>query len=149
MIRRRLSKAASLLLLALGALGAPAVNGEQMRRFGDWQVHYVVVPSGFLKADIAARHDIIRGRDRAFLNISVLDAAGDASRVDIRGHSINLLGQQYELGFREVLEGNAVYYLADFRFSNEEVLRFKIRITAPGSSEMLLEFQQQLYWEEP
>jgi hypothetical protein len=51
--------------------------------------------------------------------------------------------------FREATEGVAVYYLAEIKHSNEEVLRFKITIAPPDDREMLLEFQQKLYWEEP
>ena len=124
-------------------------NAEQMKRFGGWEVHYVVLPSGFLKPDIATRYSIIRGRDRAFVNVSVLDSKDQPTRVAITGHSTNLLGQQQELVFREATEGVAVYYLAEIKHSNEEVLRFKITIAPPDDREMLLEFQQKLYWEEP
>ena len=66
-------------------------HAEQLQRFGDWEVHYVVLPSGFLKPDVAAGYHIVRGRDRAFVNVSVLDPDGQPSKVDISGHSTNLL----------------------------------------------------------
>jgi len=124
-------------------------HAEQLQRFGDWEVHYVVLPSGFLKPDVAARYHIVRGRDRAFVNVSVLDPDGQPSKVNVSGHSTNLLGQRQTLAFREVSEGSAVYYLAEIKHSNEEVVRFKISVSGATSREMLLEFQQKLYWEEP
>ena len=143
-MRRFPTAAACMAILAF----APA-NAEQMQRFGDWEVHYIVLPSGFLKPDVAAGYGLVRGRDRAFINVSVLDPENRPATATIRGDITNLLGQRQELTFREIAEGGGVYYLGDIKHSNEEVLRFKIRITPPGESEMLLEFQQKLYWEEP
>jgi len=137
------------LLVAALLLVAMSGRAEQMQRFGAWEVHYVVLPSGFLKPDVAARYSIVRGRDRAFVNVSVLDAQGVPAEVGISGHSTNLLGQQQELAFRKASEGTAVYYLAELKHSNQEVLRFKINVIPPGGQKMLLEFQQKLYWEEP
>jgi hypothetical protein len=77
------------------------------------------------------------------------DSEDRPTQVVITGYSTNLLGQQQVLAFREVAEGSAVYYLADFKHSNEEVLRFKITVAPPGERNMALEFQQKLYWEEP
>jgi len=138
-----------LVITATLLLGTTLVRAEQMRSFGDWEVHYVVLASGFLKPDVAASYDVVRGRDHAFINISVLDGNGQPTRVAISGHVRNLLGQQQELRFREVAEGNAVYYLADIKHSNAENMRFDVRSTPPDEAELRLEFQQKLYWEEP
>ena len=136
----------AILMLLLVSVNAA---GEQMQRFGDWEVHYVVLPSGFLKPDIAASYDIIRGRDRAFINISALDPQRRPAHARVRGSATNLLGQQQPLGFREITEGSAVYYVADLKHDHEETLRFEITVTPEGQREMRLEFQQKLYWEEP
>ena len=138
----------SLIIIGL-TLATLTSSAEQMQRFGGWEVHYVVLPTGFLNADIASRYDVIRGRDRAFVNVSVLDSEGQPTQVAIAGHVTNLLGQQQTLAFRKVAEDRAVYYLADIKHSNEEVLRFKITVVPPGERDMLVEFQQKLYWEEP
>ena len=134
------------LLLALAT--APG-HAEQRQSFGGWDVHYVVLPTGFLKPDIAAQYGITRGRDRALVNISVLDPAGVPRKVTIEGTVKNLLGQLLPLTFREVTEGEAVYYLAAVKHTHEEVLRFEILLSAPEAPLMQLKFQQKLYWEEP
>lgn len=134
------------LLLALAT--APG-HAEQRQSFGGWDVHYVVLPTGFLKPDIAAQYGITRGRDRALVNISVLDPAGVPRKVTIEGTVKNLLGQLRPLTFREVTEGEAVYYLAAVKHTHEEVLRFEILLSAPEAPLMQLKFQQKLYWEEP
>ena len=42
-----------------GVLCCAWAHAEQLQRFGDWEVHYVVLPSGFLKPDVAARIAVI------------------------------------------------------------------------------------------
>ncbi len=86
---------ASVLLLSV------SLQAEQMQKFGDWEVHYILVPTTFLKPAIAEQYGIVRGRDRAYLNISVLDRGLDPVPVDIDGTMTNLLGQQQHLEFQE------------------------------------------------
>jgi hypothetical protein len=118
-----------------------------MQKFGDWEVHYILVPTTFLKPAIAEQYGIVRGRDRAYLNISVLDRGLDPVPVDIDGTMTNLLGQQQHLEFREVREGNAIYYLTAIKYTDREVLRFEILLTPPEDSIKTLKFQQKMYWD--
>lgn len=134
---------ATLLLL----LGATNPSAEQSQSFGDWDVHYVVVPSTFLRPQIAQQYAVTRAGNRSLVNISVLDQADKATRGEVRGSIVNLLGQRRNLAFREVAEADAVYYLAEIEHANEEVLRFHISVTVDGR-ELLIEFQQKLYWED-
>lgn len=131
----------------VAGLGLPAA-AEQMRPIGDFQAHYSLVPTLFLKADIAAGYDITRSRDRALLTVSILDADGDAVPADVRGRMKDLLSQQQALEFEEVREGAAIYYLATIRHSDRDVLRFDIRITTPDGAGHELAFQQKMYWED-
>jgi len=134
--------------LVLFMLTVPvSLNAEQMQKFGDWEVHYILVPTTFLKPAIAEQYGIVRGRDRAYLNISVLDGALEPSLVGIEGTMTNLLGQQQHLEFREVREGSAVYYLTAIKYTDREVLRFNILVTPPGDSTKTLKFQQKMYWD--
>ncbi len=132
---------ASVLLLSV------SLQAEQMQKFGDWEVHYILVPTTFLKPAIAEQYGIVRGRDRAYLNISVLDRGLDPVAVGIDGTMTNLLGQQQHLEFREVREGNAIYYLTTIKYSDREVLRFEILVTPPEDSIKTLKFQQKMYWD--
>jgi hypothetical protein len=124
-----------------------AVHAEQMRKLGDWEVHYVLVPTTFLNKDIAADYQIERGRDRALVNISVLDGSGNPVVADVTGQVTNLLSQTEQLEFNEVTEGPAVYYLADVRHTDRDILRFEIQIVPPDQTTQLLKFQQRVYWE--
>lgn len=124
-----------------------AAAAERMQEIGDHRAHYSLVPTLFLKADIAAGYGIRRARDRALLSISVLDADRTPVRAAVTGTMRNLLEQTQPLEIREVVEGSAVYYLAEVRHSDREVLRFAIDIVTPDGRSHRLSFQQQMYWE--
>jgi len=135
------------LLLLVVAVVLPA-SAEQKRRIGAYDAHYSVVPTLFLKPEIAARHGISRGRDRALLNVSILDRTDTPVKAAVSGTVRNLLGQQVNLEFREVLDGTAVYYLAVVQHTNREVLRFVIDIATPDAAVHQLDLTQTLYWQE-
>jgi len=140
------------LLIACAAICAGLLSvlaqAEQMQRLGNWEVHYVLIPTTFLNKDIAANYQIDRGRDRALLNISVLDQEGNPAIAEITGRSTNLLGQVQPLDFAEVIEGSAVYYLAEVRHTDREVLRFEVDILPPDNLPQQLKFQQKVYWDD-
>lgn len=144
--RRRATRAA-LMLTCAALLCAAAARAEQKRTFGDLDVHYVVVPTGFLQPDVAQRYNLPRGRDRALVNISVL--RGDSAvTAQVSGTATNLLGQIQHLTFEQVAEGAAIYYLAVVRHTNEEHLRFALTITALDGTAHELSFRQKMYWDE-
>ena len=128
-------------------------HAQQMQRFGDYELHYIVIPTTMLKPDIAARYNIRRGKDRALCNISVIDNNGVGVKAALEGSSQNLLGQRQGLTFTEVVDGDAIYYLATIRHANEEVHRIDIVAqvfaspTSKGAS-TTLKLTQKLYWAE-
>jgi hypothetical protein len=132
---------------ALATTVIVTANAEQKRTIGAYDAHYSVVPTLFLKPEIAARHGISRGRDRALLNVSVLDRSETPVKAAVSGTVRNLLGQQVKLDFREVVDGTAVYYLAVVQHSNREVLRFVIDIITPDAAAHQLDLTQTLYWQ--
>lgn len=142
-LSRTLSACAALALTL--NLAAPAA-AEQMRRIGAFEAHYSLLPTTFLKPDIAARYGITRGRDRALLNVSILDTDGLPVTAELSGSVRDLLGQRRTLEFQEVQEGDAVYYLATMRHDHREVLRLAIDIGTPDGAAHQVEFQQELFW---
>ena len=133
--------AAAVVVLAAGTLLA-----EQKQSFGSYEVHYSVFNPSFLRAEIAERYDVVRGRDKALVNISVLDGERTVT-VPVSGSVKNLLGQSQPLRFREVREGEAVYYLAMLTYQDRDTLRFEITADLPGYGPAVVKFQQTLYWE--
>ena len=133
--------AMAVLVLAAGTLFA-----EQKQSFGDYEVHYSVFNPSFLRAEIAERYGFVRGRDKALVNVSVFDGERSVT-VPMTGSVKNLLGQSQTLDFREVREGEAVYYLAMLTYQDRDTLRFEITADLPGYGSAVVKFQQTLYWE--
>lgn len=141
-------KAITALLSATAMIFSPLSIAEQMQRFGQYELHYIVIPTTMLKPEIAAEYNISRGKDRALVNVSVLNREKKPVNANIIGDSQNLLGQLQSLNFTQVTEGEAIYYLAEIRFADQEVHRIKIEATAPDGKSTLLKFNQKLYWAE-
>lgn len=136
---------ASATLLLTVLIGAPA-SAERMQRIGPFEAHYSLVPTTMLSAEVAASYRITRGRDRALLNVTILDASAMPVQAEVSGVVRDLLGQPSDLPFREVLEGGAVYYLAEIRHEDQEVLRFTIDVGTPDGGTHQVAFQQKMYW---
>ena len=135
----------ALLFIAL-CLSLPAL-AERKQSFGDLDVHYSAFNSGFLQPDIAAAAGLSRSKTQGVINISVLKA-GKASNASVDGQVRNLLGQSYALKFKEVNEGEAIYYLAQFPFEDREMLRFTINVKAGDGVAHSFDFNQEFFPDE-
>ncbi len=120
-------------------------NAEQKLSFDGYELHYSVIPTSFLSADIAKRYNLVRGEGRALVNLSLLKDGVGVSAEALSGSVKNLLSQRQTLSFEKVTEGEAIYYLAQLRHSDEDTLTFELQITAPGQPARSLSFQQKLY----
>ncbi len=137
------------LLWALLVLDAATLQAEE-QTFGDYTVHYQAVNSTFLTPDIADQYGIVRSERRAFLNIAVLRNEDDGSTTPVtatlNGIKHNLLQQSQAIEFKQVREGEAIYYIGQFDFSNAEILRFTVEVQAEGHEPgTTLEWNTQLY----
>jgi hypothetical protein len=139
----------SLGLLLAGVLAALATRADDrpFREFGDYRVHYSAFNSAFLDPKIAAAYDIVRGGDRGLINIAVVPIGAVGGRAaQVSGHVANIFAQRQELKFFEVREGDAVYYLAPFRFEHEDALTFSVTVKpAPDLPSYSLSFQRTFY----
>lgn len=144
-IKQRLLSLSVALVLSTGF--AASVYAEQKVVFSDYEVHYILLPTTFLKADIADKYNLRRGKDRALVNVSVLNLDGKAVQAQVRGSSENLLGQIQSLTFDEVMEGEAIYYLALLRYADEEFQRVSLNVVLPNGELAEIKFQQKMYWD--
>ena len=136
-----------LLAFVAGILFAATAAAQQFKAFGDIEVHYAVVNTLFLQPDVAARYGIVRDTDRAIVNVSVLDHDGAALAADLSGVTVNLLNHEAKLKFDAIKEDASTYYIAPIRYTNQDVLRFRIDVALPDRPPMRLEFQQEMYVE--
>lgn len=133
----------SLSILATTAFSA---NAEQMVKLGNWNVHYMAFGSTFLTPRIARTYGINRSSYSGVVNISVLSSGkgSDAQKVNISGEARNLLGQAISLEFKEIVEGSAVYYIAQIDYRNEETYNFDIKLRQ-GNQTHAFKFSQKFY----
>lgn len=119
------------MVIALSILPAFADSVSQ-QKFGEYTVHFSVFNSTFITPEIAKIYGITRAGDRALVNISVTSTANGKTSLGlpalVSGTATNLIQQQRPLEFRTINEGDAVYYLADLRHTNEEIMNFVIDI---------------------
>ena len=122
-------------------------SAENMKKMADINVHYIALNSTFLTPEIAKTYGLERSRYKGLVNISVLDntkKGNPAKTVIMTGKARNDVGQIKSLEFTEVKEGDAVYYLAQVSYANEETIYFDINISDKGKQHNL-KFSQKFY----
>lgn len=111
---------------------ASTFSQAESQDFAEYTVHYIAVNSTFLEPDIAKQYNIVRASRRAFLNIAVLHNNADGSTTPVvaklNGGKQNLMQQVGNIDFEEIREGDAIYYIGQFDFSNAELLRFNVEV---------------------
>tara|TARA_R110000850_G_scaffold30250_1_gene83501 strand:+ start:44 stop:484 length:441 start_codon:yes stop_codon:yes gene_type:complete len=131
----------------LALLAIPAM-AQQSETFGPYELYYSVVNTTFLEPKIAATYGITRGEKRAILNLAVREKLADGSRARamvLQGKTWDLI-QNQTLEFKEIREGEAIYYIAEFPFINEEWRFFEIDFRPAGAQESYtFKFKHQLY----
>jgi|TARA_R110002012_G_scaffold8862_9_gene40659 hypothetical protein len=140
-----INKLLTVALLTLAVI--TTAYAENMKKMDNINVHYIALGSTFLTPEIAKAYGIERSRYKGLVNISVLDntqKGNPAKTVIINGKARNDVGQIKSLEFTEVVEGEAVYYLAQVSYSNEETIYFDINITDKGQQHNL-KFSQKFY----
>lgn len=123
-----------------------SASAEQKIVKGNWDIRYIAFPSGFLEPEVANQYGLQRSKYMAVINISVLDNQNNdkAQNVHVFGHAKNLLGQTKELTFTKVTEGDAIYYLAQLKYRNEEMAKFTITAQL-GDRQETIQFEKKLY----
>ena len=132
-------------LLLSHTASAASVHEKKEQAFGDYVVHYNAFNSTVLLPDVAKAYDFERSKTLGLINISVLKN-GKPVKAEIKVQSANLLGQRRTLNYRLIDEGDAIYYMAEFTFTNDELLHFTLRVT-PENSRMTetIKFTQTFY----
>ncbi len=123
-------------------------QAQQTETFGPFDLHYSVVNTTFLDPTIAATYGITRGEKRAILNLAVranLDSGSEPRAMELKGRTWDLI-QNQDLEFKEIREGESIYYIAEFTFINEEWRFFEIDFRPTGADQSYsFKFKHQLY----
>ena len=136
------------LLVFVMLCGNGVALAQQSEVFDQYELHYSVVNSTFLKPEVAATYGIVRGDKRAILTLAVRDEQappGETYAMQLKGRTWDLI-QNQTLEFLEIREGNAVYYIAEFKFINEEWRFFEVNFRPEGAEKTYtFKFKHQLY----
>lgn len=121
-------------------------------KFGAYTVHYNVFNSKNIPAEVAKIYELTRSKDLALVNISLtktdngVTSLGLPAKISVK--AVNLMQQVKELEFKEIKEPDATYYIAPFRHTNEEDIRFEVSVLPDGESKPLkVSFTRRLFTE--
>ncbi|WP_296061314.1 DUF4426 domain-containing protein [uncultured Amphritea sp.] len=148
-----IKKTTAALLLIAGLLGgafSTSATAEQMVSHGDYMIHYNAFNSSFIQPDVASSYGIQRGKTKGLLNISVLKKQADGSTKPVSamvsGDVTNLISQKQTLNFKKIEETGALYYIGDFGFTDDQVLRFNLQVQPdPNQPAYSINFEQRFY----
>ncbi|WP_434950880.1 DUF4426 domain-containing protein [Shewanella sp. HL-SH4] len=135
------------LIMSLMLLIAPA-QAEQKQQVGNFDIHYMALNSTFITPTIAKTYGIERSRYNGIINIAVLDTSqggNPAVAVEISGIANNLLDAKMELNFKEIREGDAIYYIAQVPYRDDQEINFSIAIKHAKKLNTSLKFKQKFY----
>ena len=138
------------LLAALCLCSVAAVaHAEISQKFGPLEVHYNALTTDELLPEVARSYKIERSKTRGLLTMSVLKqnkmGAPTPVAARIRVYVTNLNQQLANIEMREVKEGNAIYYLGEFRVVPPDTLKFTATVEVAGAPKNELSFEQQFY----
>ncbi|KHF26276.1 hypothetical protein JV46_21830 [Solemya velum gill symbiont] len=135
-MERNMKNAIIMLSAALILLVAPLVSAENSTEIEGYVIHHNAITTDILTPEIARHYGIIRSRNRAMLNVSVMrkkqDALDEAVPAEVKAYTTNLYGQQRKLVLNMVEEGSAIYYIGDFLVRNGDRLNFHIDVKPEG-----------------
>jgi hypothetical protein len=147
---RHLSVIICLLLASLALALALPSHAEQAIYSQKYDIHYNAFNTMMVTPEVAQSYGFTRARNRALLNISVIDSTTKKPLpAVVTGTRTNIIGQVLPLEFLQIKEQNAIYYIAQLRFTEEELWRFELKIQPDLNANAIpLKFNQTFYLEQ-
>lgn len=152
------AKLNTLLILTVISLHSISAHAEQKKLFdgpdgSEYELHYVAYASTFLSPEVAKEYGIVRSKALGVVNISLLKKAagekfGTPEMALVRGTVTNEIRQQQSLNFKQVVEGKAVYYIAQTQFREGKYLRLDIEVYPAGARDPLIHRFSQAFYNE-
>jgi hypothetical protein len=135
------------LLVLLGACGGPGDSAtipkaqpaaENSADIGDYVVHFSAQTTDQLTPDVARAYDILRSKNRAMLNVSIIRKSdGQSVAGTVTVETVNLTGQLKNITMRRIEEPGetvAIYYIGETPVANRETLIFDIKVVPEGAT---------------
>jgi hypothetical protein len=114
---------------------------------GDHAVHFSAQNTDQLPPEVARAYNIVRSKNRAMLNVSVLEKGTNTPVIaDVTVKTVNLTGQLKNVTMRMIQEQEAIYYIGETPIANQETLIFDISVRPEGVAEASdVRFKRQFY----
>jgi len=121
--------------------------GASSADIGDHVVHFSAQSTDQLPPEIARAYSIVRSKNRAMLNVSVLKEADNTPvTANVTVKTVNLTGQLKNITMRQINEQESIYYIGEAPVANRETLIFDISVTPEGvDAPSVVRFQRQFY----
>lgn len=155
MIIRRLVVALSVLTIATACGGpgeSPTVPQAQPAEAssvsaGGHTVHFSAQSTDQLPPEVARQYNIVRSKNRAMLNVSVIrDADATPVTAGVGVKTVNLTGQLKNVNMRKIQEQEAIYYIGEIPVANSETLVFDVSVTPEGKDDPIeVRFMRQFF----
>jgi hypothetical protein len=117
---------------------ATAGWAENSTAIPGFTIHHNAIPSASLEPDIAKQYGIQRSKYRGMLNVSVIKSVegttGESSEAVVLAKANNIRGQLISIPMRKITEGDAIYYIGEFRITHQETLNFEIQVQPKGET---------------
>ncbi len=117
------------------SLGVTAAD-ETSTRVDGYTIHHNAITTDSLSPQVASSYGIQRSTHRALLNVSLIKevqgTTGQSTPAKVTTHAQNRIGQHWDIPMREIRDGDAYYYIADFPVKNEDSIDFFISVTPAG-----------------
>jgi hypothetical protein len=101
-------------------------------------IHHNAIPSASLEPAIARQYGIQRSKYRGMLNVSIIRSVegttGESTEAIVLAKANNIRGQLISIPMRKIIEGDAIYYIGEFRITDRETLNFDIQVQPKGET---------------
>ena len=121
--------------------------GATSADIGAHVIHFSAQSTDQLPPEIARAYDILRSKNRAMLNVSVIRKADKMPvTATVKVKTVNLTGQLKNVTMRQINEQEAIYFIGETAVANRETLVFDISVTPEGSDKTSdVRFKRQFY----
>ncbi len=151
--RNTIAVLASVAILAACGAGEDATvpeaqpAGASFVDIGSHIIHFSAQSTDQLPTRVAQQYGIVRSKNRAMLNVSVLEAGTNTPvTADVTVKTVNLTGQLKNVTMRKIEEQEAIYYIGETPVANQETLIFDISVMPQGAAEASdMRFKRQFY----
>ncbi len=123
---------------------------ENSTRVDGYTIHHNAIPTGILAPEIATNYGITRSKYRGLLNVAVIKDGpgkqGTPVMAVVNAVASNQMQKLHTIKLKQIIEGEAIYYIGEFPIVDGEILTFKLEIKPQGQQIIFkTQLQQQLF----